>query len=92
MLPILKQILQDLEPMLKPVYFVGAWILFLMLIGTVFTAIADVLKRAKQMHKIPCSNCKYFTNNYRLKCTVKPDLASTEAAITCPDYCQKANY
>lgn len=92
MLPLLKQILQDCEPILKPLYFIGSWLLFLMLISNIFRAIADTISRAKKMHQIPCSKCKYFTNNYRLKCTIKPNLANTEAAISCPDYCQKVSY
>jgi hypothetical protein len=38
------------------------------------------------MHQIPCSRCGFFTNNYRLKCTVHPLAANTEAAIDCTDY------
>ncbi|WP_373403961.1 hypothetical protein [Cylindrospermopsis raciborskii] len=41
---------------------------------------------AQKMHQIPCPNCQFFTNNYRLKCTVNPYTASTEGAIGCPDY------
>ncbi len=92
MLPILKQTLQNLEPILTPVYFVGAWILLLLLGWTLFTAIADLINRAKQMHRIPCPNCQYFTNDYRLKCTVQPNLASTEQAVNCPDYRPQNNY
>lgn len=52
------------------------------LISLVFDAVA----RAKQMHQIPCTNCRFFTNNYSLKCTVNPCIANTEAAIECSDY------
>ncbi len=38
------------------------------------------------MHQIPCSNCKFFTNDHRLKCTVSPSIANTEQAINCGDY------
>ena len=92
MLPIVKQILQDLEPILTPVYFVGAWTLLWLLGWTLVSAIADLIKRAKQMHRIPCTNCQYFTNDHRLKCTVQPHLASTEQAVSCPDYRPKSNY
>ncbi|MEO0457434.1 MAG: hypothetical protein AAF152_12765 [Cyanobacteria bacterium P01_A01_bin.114] len=40
----------------------------------------------RQLHDIPCSQCAYFTGDYRLKCTVSPTAALTEAAIGCPDY------
>ena len=92
MLPILKQTLSKQEPKLAPVYFLGAWVLILLLGWTLFTAMADLIKRAKQMHRIPCTSCQYFTNDYRLKCTVQPNLASTEQAVNCPDYRLKGNY
>jgi hypothetical protein len=91
MIPIFQEFLQDVYPFLQPICFFCAWILCLMLIWTVVTAIADVVKRSKLMHQIPCSNCQYFTNNYRLKCTVRPNLASTEQAINCPDYYTPTN-
>ena len=92
MLPFLKQLLQDLEPILQPVYFISAWLFLVIFIWTIFTAVVDTIKRAKKMHKIPCTNCQYFTNNRYLKCTIQPNLANTEGAITCPDYCEKISY
>jgi hypothetical protein len=38
------------------------------------------------MHEIPCNGCQFFTNDYRLKCTVHPQIANSEAAINCRDY------
>ncbi|MEP0748961.1 hypothetical protein [Coleofasciculus sp. FACHB-125] len=38
------------------------------------------------MHSVPCTNCRYFTGDYRLKCTVQPSIAQTEEAINCSDY------
>ncbi len=40
----------------------------------------------KMIHAVPCNNCKYFTGNYCLKCTIHPKKALTEQAIFCPDY------
>lgn len=48
--------------------------------------LADSVAKAKQMHNIPCANCQYFTGDYRLKCTIQPHAALSEAAIDCPDY------
>ncbi|WP_315862613.1 hypothetical protein [Geminocystis sp. NIES-3708] len=44
------------------------------------------------MHKIPCSRCQYFTNNYRLKCTLQPLIANTESAIDCSDFIHRENW
>lgn len=57
-----------------------------MLVSSVIGMIVAVVKRSKKMHEIPCSRCQYFTNNYRLKCSVNPFEASTEEAINCKDY------
>lgn len=46
----------------------------------------DATVQASRMHKIPCANCKFFTSNYSLKCTVHPAIALSESAINCPDY------
>ncbi len=53
---------------------------------SLMSLLLDAVTRAKQMHKIPCTNCRFFTNNHSLKCTVNPYTANTEAAIDCSDY------
>ncbi len=40
----------------------------------------------KSLHQIPCVRCVFFTGDYRLKCTVKPCTAMSEAAINCEDF------
>lgn len=47
----------------------------------------------KNLHKIPCSKCLYFTGEYSLKCTVNPSTALSEAAIDCRDFelCSRRN-
>lgn len=93
MIPLVQNFLQKFQFYLTPFYGVMAWLFCAMIISSLILAIADVIKKAKKMHQIPCNNCEYFTNNYRLKCTVKPNLASTEMAINCSDYCvKKGNY
>ena len=51
--------------------------------GTITTKAITHLQR---LHKIPCSNCSYFTGDYRLKCTVRPFEALSEQAIDCLDF------
>jgi hypothetical protein len=88
MLRLITHVLQESQDFLKPLFFLSAWFLLFALTSTLFRAIADVIKRTKKMHAIPCSDCSYFTNDYRLKCTVQPHLASTEQAVSCPDFCR----
>jgi hypothetical protein len=39
-----------------------------------------------RLHKVPCKNCRFFTNNHYLWCTVNPSIALTKEAVNCSDY------
>ncbi|AFY58264.1 hypothetical protein Riv7116_5902 [Rivularia sp. PCC 7116] len=78
-------------PFLVPICFVCAWSLIILVGWSMWTAARDSVNTAKQMHQIPCSGCQYFTDDYRLKCTVNPSMANTEEAIECMDYQPKTN-
>ena len=80
------QIIDILQPLLITICFVMAWSIIALLLVNLWTATKDTVEIAQKMHQIPCPNCQFFTNNYRLKCTVNPYTASTEAAIGCKDY------
>jgi hypothetical protein len=60
--------------------------LLLICFWTIISSIIDIVERAKQMHRVPCTHCRFFTRDYRLKCTVQPHIANTENAIDCSDY------
>lgn len=89
MIPVIKQWLINHNAFLEPIYLLGAWVFILSLITTLLSIIRDIIKRTKQMHQIPCTNCRYFTNDYYLKCTVQPQIANTELAIDCLDFKQR---
>jgi len=59
---------------------------------TIWSTIKDFLAKSKSMHQVPCSNCQFFTSDYRLKCTVHPSIANSERAINCRDYEQSNVY
>ncbi|WP_017717590.1 hypothetical protein [Kamptonema formosum] len=88
MFQILYPLIRAVQPFLVPVCFVSAWVLVLMLGWGLWSAVADGVARSKRMHQIPCANCAFFTNDYRLKCPVRPTIALTEEAIGCTDYRQ----
>jgi hypothetical protein len=90
-LEIISFIIHGIEPFIVPLCFVTAWGVIILLAWSLWTATRDSVKTAQQMHKIPCPNCQFFTNNYRLKCTVHPSIANTEEAISCCDYQPKTN-
>ena len=86
MLNFISFLIQSIQPLLIPIYFVIAWTTIIIVFLNLWTATKDTIKTAQEMHKIPCHNCQFFTNNHRLKCTVNPYVANTEAAIGCQDY------
>ncbi len=58
---------------------------------SIWSAVHDTIARSRQMHRIPCADCQFFTKDYHLKCTVHPSSALTEDAINCPDFQPKEN-
>ena len=58
-----------------------------------YKAAKQGINYVRRLHKIPCSNCVYFTGDYRLKCTVNPFTALSEEAIDCRDFelCTNSN-
>ena len=91
MLILIASFINRIQPLIIPLRLITAWVFILVLGSSVIGMIVDVIKRSKIMHKIPCSKCQYFTNDYRLKCPVNPFQATTEAAINCQDYKMREN-
>ncbi len=65
---------------------ISIWIVLLGFFFAVCLAVEDAVARLKRLHQVPCSHCAFFTGDYRLKCTVHPCTALSEAAIHCLDY------
>ncbi|NJR15853.1 MAG: hypothetical protein HC785_09125 [Calothrix sp. CSU_2_0] len=91
MLPVISTLTTLIQPFLTPICFITAWSLIFLVMSSLWSAASDGVTTAKQMHQIPCTNCQFFTADYRLKCTVRPSVANTEDAINCTDYCPKTN-
>ena len=91
MLHLLRQGIHIIQPLLVPICFVCAWAFVLAIAWSLWSAVRDGVSTSKRLHQIPCSGCQYFTNDYRLKCTIRPSVANTEAAIDCLDYQPKTN-
>jgi len=56
------------------------------MVWSLWSGCRDVVKGSQRLHKIPCSDCQYFTDSHLLKCTLHPYIALTEDAIECTDY------
>ncbi|MEH1841969.1 MAG: hypothetical protein V7L20_25365 [Nostoc sp.] len=91
MFQLISLLIHGIQPLLIPICFVVAWTVTILAVLSLWTAARDSVTTAKQMHQIPCSGCQFFTDNYRLKCTVRPSIANTEEAIDCLDYQPKTN-
>jgi hypothetical protein len=84
--PIVRGLIHLIQPVLVPLCFGLAWLLVGLIFWSVWAAVRDAVRHAKQMHEIPCADCQFFTNSHYLKCPVHPDRALSIDAINCPDY------
>lgn len=75
-----------LKPFLFQLRFIGAFSILGLCGLSLASCIMDVVNQAKKMHSIPCTKCRFFTGDYRLKCTANPSIANTEEAIECIDF------
>lgn len=91
MFQLLYFLIHAIQPFLVPICFFCAWSLVILLAWNLWSLMRDSVTISKRLHQIPCSNCQYFTGDYRLKCTVQPSIANSEAAIDCFDYQPKTN-
>ena len=55
---------------------------------SIVTMVRRGVANVRQLHRVPCSNCLYATDSYRLKCSVRPSEAFSEEAIGCQDFAQ----
>lgn len=74
------------RPVLLQLRIVGACSVLGLCGWSLISFAVDAILQAKRMHRIPCTKCRFFTGDYRLKCTVNPNLANTENAIDCSDF------
>ncbi|NJP11956.1 MAG: hypothetical protein HC866_22845 [Leptolyngbyaceae cyanobacterium RU_5_1] len=72
MFQLLKLIIQAVQPLLVPFCLVSAWAIVILIVWSFWAAVRDTAARTRQLHQIPCSNCRFFTSDYHLKCTVHP--------------------
>ena len=89
MFELLSPQIQALQPVFRLVCFVTIWGLFFMMLWSMWKAACIGIANVKRLHQIPCADCRFFTNDFRLKCTVHPTCALTEEAINCSDFCLK---
>lgn len=79
-------LVEAIYPFVHVMRFLCACLLLVFCGWSLLSFLLDAIAQAKQMHQIPCTQCRFFTNQYSLKCTVHPYIANTEEAIECSDY------
>lgn len=72
-------------PQIFPILFLMIWAIAVLLFLQ-FAPNYQKRKGYKVREQIPCTSCRFFTNNPYLRCAVRPDTALTPQAIDCSDY------
>jgi hypothetical protein len=81
--PVFIHILQELT---VPLFALLAWAMVALFLCSLGRTIHAGICRLQSLHQVPCDRCAFFTGDYRLKCTVHPITALSEAAIDCRDF------
>ncbi|WP_190569518.1 hypothetical protein [Nostoc parmelioides] len=64
----------------------SAWSIMILLFWSIWITCIKGIHFLWNLHQIPCHSCEFFTNDYRLKCTVNPKKACSDQAIGCIDF------
>ena len=69
------------------IFFISFWLILMIIFSfSVVSAFKQGAEQLKRLHQIPCYKCDFFTNDFRLKCTVHPIKACSEEALGCTDF------
>ncbi|AHJ28939.1 hypothetical protein PN465_11540 [Nodularia spumigena CS-584] len=80
----------DIALTLSPVALLFSWVVFFLLLQKVRTLLDNkMVFTVNGSHKVPCKNCRFYSNNHYLKCAVQPSIVLTEEAKDCPEYSPK---
>ncbi|MEH2337643.1 hypothetical protein [Nostoc sp.] len=79
--------ISELAIFLSPVGFLIGWIGFLLILQKLRVFFDEkMVFSINSLHKAPCKNCRFYSNNHYLKCAVNPSIVLTEEAINCSEY------
>ncbi|MEH2155950.1 hypothetical protein [Nostoc sp.] len=72
---------------LSPVGFIIGWIGFFLILRKIQVFLDEkMVFSIKDLHKLPCKSCRFYSNNHYLKCAVNPSIVLTEEAMSCSEY------
>ena len=81
-----KTITPDEALFLIPLGFTMVFTIFVVMLPDVWKFARARIATINCFHQVPCKNCRFFTNNHYLWCTVHPSTALTKEALHCCDY------
>ncbi len=77
----------DIAIYLSPVGFIISWIGFFLILQKIREFLDEkMVFPINSLHKVPCKNCRFYSNNHYLKCAVNPSIVLTEKATSCSEY------
>ncbi|NDJ22390.1 hypothetical protein GS682_12250 [Nostoc sp. B(2019)] len=77
----------DVVISLSPLGFIFGWVVFFIALRKIRTFLDNkMVFTIKGLDKVPCKNCKFYSNNHYLKCAVNPSIVLTEEAMNCSEY------
>ncbi|MFN6466175.1 MAG: hypothetical protein RMZ41_030775 [Nostoc sp. DedVER02] len=77
----------DIAVSLSPVGFIIGWIAFFVIMQKIRAFLNNKMSfTVNKLHKLPCKNCRFYSNNHYLKCAVNPSIVLTEEAMNCSEY------
>lgn len=79
-------LLLHVAPLIKNAVATGCFLVLASLLWSFGKTLIRGQTTLQRLHQIPCHRCAFFTDDYRLKCTVHPYKALSEKAIDCLDY------
>lgn len=77
----------DIVVSLAPVGLLFSWIIFFIALQKIRRSLDNkIVFKINTIHKVPCKNCQFYSNNNYLKCAVQPSIVLTEEAKNCSEY------
>ncbi|MEH1932917.1 MAG: hypothetical protein V7L14_04155 [Nostoc sp.] len=77
----------DIAISLSPVGFIICWIGFFIILPKLRAFLDEkMVFSINTLHKVPCKNCRFYSNNHYLKCAANPSIVLTKEAINCSEY------
>ncbi|WP_414527766.1 hypothetical protein [Nodularia chucula] len=82
--------ISDIALSLSPIVLLLSWVFFFLILQKIRNLLDEkMVFTIKSLHKVPCKNCRFYSNNHYLKCAVQPSIVMSEEAKDCSEYLPK---